>query len=56
MERLKDHEKVTVLASYYRLCPMLAPCTKKDNDGDTPCIVSYMFSSPPTFRRLEHQI
>ena len=58
--RLKDHERVAFLASHRRLCPMLAPCTNKDNDGDTACIVSYMsphmFSSPPTFRRSEHQI
>ena len=40
--RSKDHESVAVLTCYRRLCPMLAPCTNKDNDGDTPCIVSYI--------------
>ena len=48
---LKDHERVTVFACYYGLCPILAPCTNKDNDGDTPCLFSYMFSSPLTFQR-----
>ena len=49
--RLKDHERVTVFACYYGLCPILAPCTNKDNDGDTPCFFSNMFSSPLTFQR-----
>ena len=53
--RLKDHERVTSFAGYYGLCPILAPCTNKDNDGDTPCFFSYMFSSPLTFQRSEHQ-
>ena len=53
--RLKDHERVTVFACYYGLCPILARCTNKDNDGDTPCFFSYMFSSPLTFQRSEHQ-
>ena len=54
MLRTRDHERVTVLtvlACNHRLCPMLALRTNKDNDGDTPCIFSCMFSSPPTFRR-----
>ena len=53
--RLKDHGRVTVFACYYGLCPILAPCTSKDNDGDTTCLFSYMFSSPRTFQWSEHQ-
>ena len=53
--RLKDHERVTVFACYYGLCPILTPCTNKDNDGDTTCLFSYMFSSPQTFQWSEHQ-
>ena len=50
--RLKDHGRVTVFACYYGLCPILAPCTSKDNGGDTTCFFSYMFSSPLTFSMI----